>query len=281
MDGRLRAPRATEPPESPHESTASLAHRAGAERPNGSPLPTPTMTTFSELLDAIVRGPSVSDEFGRHLLIDPCCETNKPDTYPTQAVVVTTAARRLIEINKAGEKLKSVVLASAIDPMVNPEFREISENLRELVNKHHPKADLILFCDGLHLSDPEMRHSLVYFHKPTVQFEYGTQKTFAALTGRKPAEFKDVCENLNKLELEKWILRARFVRGGVDNSTDSEVRNWLKYVAEFDPASVQVVTPSKPNAADKTKPITKSRMEEIGALVTEKSGLEVELIVAD
>lgn len=238
------------------------------------------MTTFSELLEAIVRGPSASDEFGRHLLIDPCCETNKPDTYPTQAVVVTTAARRLIEINKAGEKLKSVVVASEIGPMTNPDFREISENLRELVNKHHPKADLILFCNGLHLDDSELRHSLVYFHKPIVQFDAGTQKTFAALTGRKPAEFKNVVENINKLELDKWILRASFVRGGVDNSTDTEVRNWIKYVTEFGPASVQVTTPAKPNTAAKTKPITKSRLEEISALVAEKTGLEVETRVA-
>ena len=237
------------------------------------------MTTFSELLDNIVRGPSVSDEFGRHLAIDPCCETNKPDTYPTQAVVVTTAARRLIEINKAGEKLKSVVLAGAeIDPMVNPEFREISENLRELVNKHHPKANLYLFCDGLHLDDPELRHSLVYFHKPIVDFEAGTQKTFAALTGRKPAAFKEVVENINKLELDKWILRARFVRGGIDNSGDSEVRAWIKYVAEFGPASVQVVTPAKANSANKTKPITKTRLEGIAAEVAEKTGLEVETL---
>ena len=234
---------------------------------------------IAEVIDRVVRGPLEHPQFGKSLVIDPGVPPARPDQFVTHAFVVTTAARLLMSHSKIGDKLAAVVVTgSERDPMAHPEFRQISENLRELMNKWYPKASLVLESNGQHLDDPEYRHVLSSYHRPILSFEAGTQKTFAALTGRKPGDFKEICENLSKLELDRWILRANFVRGGPDNSTDSELKNWLGYVEKFNPALIQVSSQKK---ADGTaKPVTKSRMTEIAEKASAKTGVEVEIIDA-
>jgi wyosine [tRNA(Phe)-imidazoG37] synthetase (radical SAM superfamily) len=230
-------------------------------------------------MDRVVCGPLEHPQFGKSLVIDPGVPPARPDQFVTQAFVVTTAARLLMGHSKNGDKLAAVVVTGADrDPMAHPEFRQISENLRELMNKWYPKATLVLESNGQHLDDPEYRHALSCYHRPILSFEAGTQKTFAALTGRKPAEFKDVCENLSKLELDRWVLRANFVRGGPDNSTDSELKSWLGHLEKFNPALIQVTTPKK--AENKAKPVTKARITEIAEKASAKTGVEVEIIDA-
>ncbi|MEZ5977725.1 MAG: hypothetical protein R3F34_05855 [Planctomycetota bacterium] len=231
-------------------------------------------------LEQMVQGPLNHPEFESTVLVDPVVDAGRPGRFPSQAVIITTAARKIIELSKAGEKLKSVVVASQNerDPMSHPEFRAISENLRELVDKWFPKARLTLVSPGLALDDPETRHALVVYHRPILHFEAGTQKTFAALTGQEPKRYKDVVENLRKLELDRWILRARFVSGAADNSTDSELRGWLGHLENFNPGQIQITTPAKPITEKKLKPVSKTRIATIAEKTAAKTGKDVEIL---
>lgn len=228
-------------------------------------------------MERVVQGPLESERHGRHLLIEPTCDTNRPGVYPTQAVVVTTAARRIIELSKAGEKIADVVVGGAVDPMLHEDFREIAENLKELCKKWYPKIGMTLQTQGLALHNADLRHCLTLFARPIVNFSWGTQKTFAALTGQKPAELKAVTEHLNRVELERWIMEVRLVRGGVDNSTDSELRSIAKYASEMKPGTILLTTPAKADPDTKTKPVTKTALEKAAATLAEKSGIEVEI----
>ncbi|MEO0651497.1 MAG: hypothetical protein AAFZ65_12550, partial [Planctomycetota bacterium] len=156
---------------------------------------------LAEQMERVVQGPLDSERHGRHLLVEPTCETNRPGVFPTQAVVVTTAARRIIELSKDGQKLADVVVGGSIDPMLHEDFREIAENLKELCKKWYPKVGMTLETKGLALHNADLRHCLTLFQRPIVRFEYGTQKSFAALTGAKPGDLKDVAENICRLEL--------------------------------------------------------------------------------
>jgi wyosine [tRNA(Phe)-imidazoG37] synthetase (radical SAM superfamily) len=235
---------------------------------------------LSAVMNDVVRGPEKTERFERALVINPTCASTRPNSFPTQAIVVTTAARRMIELSKGGEKLDAIVVQGDVDPTLHPDFREIAENLRELSNKWFGKAQLTLVSDSLGLGDPEVRQSLSLFDQPILRLESGTQKTFAALTGRKPAEFKSVTENLVKVELERIVIEARFVRGSADNSTENEVKAWLRYLEAAKPAAVQLTTLEKADTARKLKPITRTRLEAIANQVADRTGLPVEIIQA-
>ena len=70
-------------------------------------------------------------------------------TVPTPGVVITSAARRIIELSKGGEKLESLVVTGNKEPTSHPELIEIVENLRELRNKWFAKAALCLVSENL------------------------------------------------------------------------------------------------------------------------------------
>ena len=235
---------------------------------------------LTALMNDVVQGPEKTARHGRTLFIRPTLPGGRPGSFPSQAVVVTAAARRLIELSKGGEKLDSVVVTGAVDPTLHPEFREISQNLRELCDKWFSKANLVLLSDSLGLHRPEVRQSLSIYDKPVVRLEAGSQKTYASLTGNKPATYKGVVESLSKVELERIIVQAKFVRGKADNSTDAELRSWLKQLGTVAPGQVQVYTLAKADAKSGLKPITAARLEAIANQVADKTGIPVEIVSA-
>ena len=225
----------------------------------------------------VVQGPIEHPRFGQSLLIHPTVQTARVNRYPSQAVVVTSAARRLIELSREGEKIQAVVVEGIEgDPTLHPDFHQISENLRELVHKWFPKAKLCLVSDQPSLERPEVRHALSCYDRPILRLEAGFQKTFCALTGEGPEIFKSIVENMGRLENERLIVRARFVRGKVDNSKDHEVRAWIRHLDEIRPATVQITTPPKPRGKV-MRPVTKTQMSKIAELVTERTGIPVEV----
>lgn len=237
-------------------------------------------STLTEVLGQIVRGPEETELFGTALRIDPCCASLRPGHPPTQAMVVTTVARRLIELSKEGAKLKTLLVAGETDPMRHPEFRQISENLRELGHKWFPKAHLALISDGTGLTDPDLRHSLIAYHQPILRLDAGSQKTFTALTGEPAKAYKDLVEGLAQLESERWLLRACFVSSPVDNSSEAEVRSWLAQVAKLAPSGLQLTTPPKADRSKKLQPVSKSRLEAIAEAAAKKTGLNVAIVSA-
>lgn len=207
---------------------------------------------------------------------DMALAVSRDNRMPRASVVITTAARNIIRLSKAGEKVESIVAyGSEMDPTLHPEFKEITGNLRDLRNKWYSKAKLWLMSEETHLEDPEVRRALSIYDRFAVRLDWGTAKTFAAMTGRKSTEFAQLMASL--APIENIVVQARFVRGEVDNSTDAEVKAWLKRLGELKPREVHIQNgESKAGGARGTKKlraIPKSRAAEIAAAVTEKTGI--------
>jgi wyosine [tRNA(Phe)-imidazoG37] synthetase (radical SAM superfamily) len=252
-------------------------------------------------LHAVVYGPWKKRRFGGPTLgVNPCptltgecpprcsiCEHGLPETIPiltrthqrpSSGVVVTSAARKIIELSKAGEKVKTILVAGPADPTLHPNLKEITENLRDLRNKWFPKAALRLHTRGEGLDAADTRRALLIYDKPIVRFEWGTVKTFTAMTGQKGPKLQGLANNLHGVD--RLILEARFVRGGPDNSTDSEVKAWIKRVVEIAPREVQIMT-IRGTPAKKTggpRPVTATRLEQISAQLSEKISGVVTLV---
>jgi len=233
---------------------------------------------IAQLQEDVVQGPVEHATLGKTVFVHPTLPMARAGKFPSQAVVVTAAARRLIGLAKDGERVHAVVVEGEgeRDPTTHPEFHEISQNLRELMNKHFPKGALCLNSEMPELSRPQARHALSFYDQPNLRLDAGTQKTFAALTGEAGKIFKDIVENMGRLELERLIISACFVRGSVDNSKDAEVKAWLRHLADIKPATVRITTLDKADKDKDLKPITKTRMTQIADLIVEKTGITVE-----
>lgn len=232
---------------------------------------------IARLQEEIVQGPLDYPRLGRCIVVRPTVETLRVGRFPTQALVVTAAARKLIELVRAGDKIQAMVVEGGNEgPTKHPEFHQICENLRQLLDKHFSKALLCLVTDATPLDSPNLRHALTFFDQTILRLDAGTQKTWAALTGSNPKQFKGVLESLGRIGADRVIVQTRFVRGEVDNSNENEVKAWIRHLTEIRPTGVHITTPAKAKGK-KEIPVTKSRMSQIAELVTSKTGIPVEV----
>ena len=233
---------------------------------------------IARLQEEIVVGPIDYVRLGRSVIVRPTVETLRANRFPTQAIVVTAVARKLIELVRTGDKIQALVVEGGNDnPTKHPEFHYICENLRQLLDKHFSKALLCLVTDATVLDSPNLRHGLTFFDRTILRLDAGTQKTWAALTGSSPKQFRGVVESLGRLGTDRIIVQTRFVRGEVDNSSEAEVKAWIRQLTEIRPLGVHITTPAKAKGK-KEIPITKSRMNQIAELVTTKTGIPVEVV---
>lgn len=193
---------------------------------------------------------------------------SRTNQLPSAGVIVTSAARKLIEMSRAGEKLETVMLAGNGDPTKHPALLEISENLRDLRNKWFAKADLVLLSDSTNLGTDEVRRALRVFDRPILRFEWGSAKTYTTMTGRSSADYKTVCDALTGVD--RLVIQAEF---GAQNSSDVDLRGWLKKLEELRPKEVHLLAPeTSSKKAAKSKSATPTKLEELAAQVTEKTG---------
>lgn len=232
--------------------------------------------------DSIITGPRRSERWGRALTIDlgrldASLAISRDNRLPRASVVVTLAAQEMMRISKSGEKVDNVlVIGSEVDPTRHPGFREISENLRALRTKWFPRAKLSLISDDPALGDMDARISLGFYDTPVIRLEYGTVKTFQKLTGHKSTELGDIVRHLSSLE--KVTVLAKFVRGDIDNSTDSEVKGWIKRLRDVEPQEVLITSPPSRAKKGQLQGITPARLKEIAEMVVEEVGATVTVI---
>lgn len=249
---------------------------------------------------SIVYGPLKTRRLGTGLGINPVpsprtdcspdciyCKTGAADAVPiisrakaipSSGVIVTSIARRVIELHRAGEKVESFTVAGNQDPTMHPSLLEISENLRDLRNKWFPKAKLSLQSECEALASPELRAVCTVYDQPIFRFEWGTAKTYDALRPNAVLDYKTMVERMSPLE--RWIAQATFVQGALDNSNDREVLAWIKKLEELRPREVHIYT-LEGRAKGGVKPVSASRLEEIASKLTEKTGIAAEVMVRE
>lgn len=235
-------------------------------------------TAMSGESQPLIHGPLTSIRVGKTLVVDVTAPqrqmvVERGSVLARGSVIVTSAARRLIELSKAAEKLDAItVLGSDRDPSEHPGLREVTENLRALRDKWFPRAKLCIFTNATDLESYDLRASLAMYDKLILQYEWGTAKTFAKTTGEKSTQLGVLTRQLQSFD--RLIVQASFFRGDVDNSTASEVNGWIKKLQELRPQEVHILTGA--GGRPKARAVSKTRRQQIADAVAE-TGIAVSI----
>lgn len=227
-----------------------------------------------------MHGPRRTHRLGNVLVVDLTAPqqnlvVERGSVLPRASLIVTTAARLVMEHSKAGEKVEHlVVVGSTEDPLLHPDFREVTENLKALRDKWYPRAKLCVFTNCRDLGSGQLRQTLGVYDKLFLDFEWGTAKTFSTITGEKSTLLAELTRQL--AGLNHLIVQAHFFRGEADNSSEAEVKSWIKKLHEVRPQEVHIFTEPRKIPGKSTKAITKTRQKEIVDAVAE-SGFFVAL----
>lgn len=226
-------------------------------------------------------GPFVTQRLGKVLTIDMTApqasmSLARDSSLPRASVIVTTAARNMMELSKAGEKVDHVVVfGSSVDPTEHPDLREITDNVRALRDKWFQRAKLTMVSRFTDLANYDIRVALGTYNKVITRFEWGTAKTFAAFTGEKQTQLTTLIKHLGSFE--NLIVEANFVTGKPTNVEESELIGWMKKLQEFQPMEVHVLAGIDKNASGMSgaKAVNKPKREMIVAEAAETTGLTV------
>ena len=182
-----------------------------------------------------------------------------------------------MRLSKNGDKADHIVLIGTdVDPTQHPDFREITDNLRELRNKWFPRAKLVLVSNDPDLDSAETRIALGAFDFNVVRLESGTAKTYSSLTGKKSTNLAKLIKHLTTVE--RVVVRAQITRGKLDNSSASEVKNWIKKLREVEPVEIQLSTlKGKGKPSDDRLPVTKNALEKVAEEVGDEIGTTVKV----
>ena len=229
---------------------------------------------------SLITGPKVTERWGRSIFINTgsngtTLAVSREIRIPRASVVVTLAAQELMRLSKNGDKADHIVLiGSDVDPTHHPDFREISDNLRELKNKWFPRAKLVLVSNDPDLDSAETRIALGAYDFNVVRLESGNAKTYSSLTGKKSTNLAKLIKHLTTIE--RVVVRAQITRGKLDNSSASEVKNWIKKLREVEPVEIQLSTlKGKGKPSDDRLPVTKTALEKVAEEVGDEIGTTV------
>ncbi|MFT5051158.1 MAG: hypothetical protein ACI8QZ_002568 [Chlamydiales bacterium] len=235
----------------------------------------------STAASTIIYGPKKTRRFGAALLFDITApQTNlvveRGSAIPRASVIVTSAARHIIDHSKAGDKVESIVVfGSRENPTQHPDIKEITENLRALRGKWYARAKLCIVSDTPKVCSSAA--SALHMYDNLLQtYEWGSTKVFTSATGVKGTELAPLTKQLGVFE--NLVVRARFYRGDLDNSEEKEVRAWIKRLVEMSPREIEFIKGSLPESKKVLKAVTKTREQQIIDEVAEATGLTVKMV---
>ena len=223
------------------------------------------MSTF--LFDQIIFGPVNSRRLGVSLGVNLLPTDSKVCSFdciycecgwtPKKREKMAVLPARILVRQKMQEKLTSMIgnnewpdvitFAGNGEPTLHPDFEGIIDDTIELRDRFTPKARIAVLSNATMLHKPSVIRALLKVEDNIQKLDSGFEETIRRIDC--PAsnfKLKDVVENL-KLFAGKVIIQTLFLHGTykgeiIDNTTEEELSEWLKLLAEIRPSQVMIYT---------------------------------------
>ncbi len=190
--------------------------------------------------------------------------------FPT-ACAVTAALINALNTNGA---VSYVTFSGNGEPTVHPDFPQIVAEVRPIVKKLAPDARLAILSNSAMVGEPEIRTALSELDVRIMKLDAGNERMFHIMN--RPAAalaLAGIVDGLSRLE--GVTVQTLFGTGAYDNSTDTEVADWLACLEKIRPMEVQVYTCDRQTAEAGLTKIPVGRLKEIAAAATSKLGIPV------
>ncbi|MCB9907843.1 MAG: hypothetical protein H6830_09020 [Planctomycetes bacterium] len=226
----------------------------------------------------LLHGPLDCSRFGKTLYIDITTPHNslvveRGSELPRASLIVTTSARQLIDMSRAGDKLDQImIVGTGVDPALHPDLRNIAENVRALRDKWFARTRFGLRTQLTDLEDYNIRSTFGMFNRVYLPMHWGTTKIYSGLTGGKTTDLGPYLKHL--ASMDNAVLEAQFADGASGNMAGTAIPGWIKKIQETSPSEVHVLSGNPPTTKKlKLKPSTKPQRTKIIEELAEKAGI--------
>ena len=257
------------------------------------------MSTF--LFDQIIFGPVKSRRLGVSLGVNllptdskvcsfDCiyCECGwtprkreKKAVLPTRALVKQKMEEKLRDMILNNEFPDVITFAGNGEPTLHPEFEGIIDDTIGLRNQLTPKARIAVLSNATMLHKPGVVRALLKVEDNIQKLDSAFEETIRQIDCPK-SNFKleEVVKHLKSFN-GKVIIQTMFLKGNfrneiIDNTTENEVVEWIKLIAEIKPSQVMIYTIDRDTPASGLEKVDLSTLETIAERVR-AIGFEVQV----
>ena len=202
--------------------------------------------------------------------------TNNAEKYIGHLPSVPEISQELRQALKSLTELDYITLSGNGEPTLHPDFSEIIDAIFEIREKLMPALKIAGLSNSTTCWQPKTRQALKKIELPIMKLDVGNESAFNRMNhGPPPVTFSEVMKGLRAFE--DIAIQTMFVRGRVDNSTDSEVMSWTERLVEINPLWVQIYSLDRSPASKQLKKVDNPRLQEIANMAKEMTGLLIEV----
>jgi wyosine [tRNA(Phe)-imidazoG37] synthetase (radical SAM superfamily) len=162
------------------------------------------------------------------------------------------------------------------EPCLHPDFDRMVDVARQVKEKYAPVAKLAILSNSTCLNSPRVLSGLKKLDVRIMKLDCGTEAIFRKLNRpHSNVHFDRVVENLKKVE--DIIIQSLFAEGGTDNTTESEVDEWIVKLKYIKPQEVQIYSIDRPTADSGLTLVSKDKLNKIAKKAQEAAGIPVKV----
>jgi len=201
--------------------------------------------------------------------------------FPSREEVRTYLERRLKQL--AGEQYlpDAITYAGNGEPTLHPEFEGIVDDTLALRDRFAPGAKVSVLSNASRIHIPGVFRALQKIDNNILKLDAGSERVFNLMNNPvEPVRYGEIIEGLKKFNgsviIQSMFLRGVFNGEVVDNTTDEEVDEWLRHLAEIRPKMVMIYPIAR---ATPLNGIEKTGMDELERIASKvrRAGLNVDI----
>lgn len=257
------------------------------------------MSTF--LFDQIIFGPVKSRRLGVSLGVNllptdskvcsfDCiyCECGwtprkreKKAVLPPRAMVKQKMEEKLRDMILNNEYPDVITFAGNGEPTLHPQFEGIIDDTIELRNQLTPKARIAVLSNATMLHKPGVLRALLKVEDNIQKLDSAFEETIRRIDcPNSNFKLEEVVKHLKsfngKVIIQTMFLKGNFKNETIDNTTENEVVEWMKLVAEIKPSQVMIYTIDRDTPASGLEKVNLNELETIAERVR-AIGFEVQV----
>jgi wyosine [tRNA(Phe)-imidazoG37] synthetase (radical SAM superfamily) len=176
--------------------------------------------------------------------------------------------QKLMFLKNNNSAIDSITFAGNGEPTLHLDFPEIIDITISLRNKHFPKTKITVLSNASTVSNDIIVSSLKKIDNSMLKLDTGIERTFRIIN--KPVidiSLADIIANLKKFN-GNLIIQSLFFRGEIngeiiDNTTQTEVSQWIDVLRQINPESVVIYPVSRTPAHRSIVKISASELDSI------------------
>lgn len=204
--------------------------------------------------------------------------TGKP-VLPSREDVKSQLLEYLTKNQRSEKRLTTITFAGNGEPSLHPDFAKIINDTIDLRNHLAPGVKIAVLSNATRIHVPEVFEALRKVDENILKLDSAFENTIKLLNC--PAGDFNLQNLIGHLKLfnGKLIIQTMFVKGEYkgqtfDNSSEEEIKAWLKIILEIKPSKVMVYTIARDTAATGLSKVSANKLDYIASLL-EKTGIPV------